>query len=74
MPVSHPNLQASEARQHALMRSASLRIHRFYLKVAEINSGLPIFIPTYVAKGCTGEGKRMWLSSTIHGDELNPIR
>jgi predicted deacylase len=62
------------ARRHALTRGEPRRIHRFYLKVAEINSGLPVHIPTYVAKGCTGEGKRMWLSSTIHGDELNPIR
>lgn len=43
------------------------RVHRFYLKASEYNSGAPIYVPVIVARGNqpSNQGKTMWLSSTV---------
>jgi predicted deacylase len=52
------------------------RIHHFYLRASQLNSGQAIHVPVMVARGpgAASSGKTIWLSGTIHGDELNPVR
>lgn len=52
-------------------------VARYYLRVGELNGGLPLHIPVLVARGTPESlegGKRLSLSAAIHGDELNGIR
>lgn len=52
-------------------------VSRYYLRVGEINGGLPLHIPVFVARGTPESlksGKKLSLSAAIHGDELNGIR
>jgi len=53
---------------------AANRMHRFFLRGSEINTGLPWHYPVVVARGPgpADAGKTFWLSGTVHGDELNP--
>ncbi|RMY71095.1 hypothetical protein D0862_14650 [Hortaea werneckii] len=51
-------------------------ISRFWLSPAEGQGGLPYFLPIFVARGSeesAHSGKRLSLSASIHGDELNPV-
>ena len=51
-------------------------ISRFWLSPAEGQGGLPYFLPIFVARGSeesVHSGKRLSLSASIHGDELNPV-
>ncbi|KAK3209480.1 hypothetical protein GRF29_69g1902083 [Pseudopithomyces chartarum] len=55
----------------------SRRVSRYYLRVGEINGGLPLHIPVFVARGTPESlksGKKLSLSAAIHGDELNGVR
>jgi hypothetical protein len=52
-------------------------ISKFYLRVGELNGGLPVHIPVMVARGTKESletGTKLSLSAAIHGDELNPVR
>lgn len=52
-------------------------VSRFYLRAGEINGGLPVHIPVFVARGTPESlttGKKLSLSAAIHGDELNGVR
>lgn len=52
-------------------------VSRYYLRVGEINGGLPVHIPVMVARGTPDSlesGTKLSLSAAIHGDELNPVR
>jgi hypothetical protein len=52
-------------------------ISHFYLRVGELNGGLPVHIPVMVARGTKESlesGTKLSLSAAIHGDELNPVR
>lgn len=52
-------------------------ISRYYLRVGELNGGLPVHIPVMVARGTPESlktGQKLSLSAAIHGDELNPVR
>lgn len=52
-------------------------VSRYYLRVGELNGGLPLHIPVFVARGTReslGSGKKLSLSAAIHGDELNGVR
>jgi predicted deacylase len=52
-------------------------VSRYYLRVGEINGGLPVHIPVMVARGTPESletGIKLSLSAAIHGDELNPVR
>ncbi|KAK5103143.1 hypothetical protein LTS08_003947 [Lithohypha guttulata] len=51
-------------------------ISRFWISAAEAQGGLPYFLPIFVARGSAGSlesGRRLSLSASIHGDELNGI-
>lgn len=55
----------------------STAVTRYYLRVGELNGGLPLHIPIIIARGpkATLEtGKKLSVSGTVHGDELNPVR
>lgn len=50
----------------------SNKVHRFYLRASELNSGAPIHVPVVVARG-PGDapaGKTIMLTATVHGDEV----
>ena len=52
-------------------------VTRYYLRVGELNGGLPLHLPVFVARGppeTLATGKRLSLSAAIHGDELNGVR
>lgn len=52
-------------------------VSKYYLRVGELNGGLPVHIPIMVARGTPESletGKKLSLSAAIHGDELNPVR
>ena len=51
-------------------------MHRFYLRAGELNSGHPIYVPVWVARGSGNveDGKTFWVSTVVHGDELNGVR
>lgn len=52
-------------------------VSRYYLRVGELNGGLPVHIPVFVARGTPESletGKKLSLSAAIHGDELNGVR
>lgn len=52
-------------------------VSRYYLRVGELNGGLPLHIPVFVARGTPESlksGKKLSVSAGIHGDELNGIR
>lgn len=52
-------------------------VSRYYLRVGELNGGLPVHIPVIVARGTAESlesGKKLSLSAAIHGDELNGVR
>jgi predicted deacylase len=47
------------------------------MRAGELNGGHPVHIPIMVARGTPESlhtGKKLSLSATIHGDELNPVR
>lgn len=51
-------------------------ISRFWISAAEAQGGLPYFLPIFVARGSEDSldtGRRVSLSASIHGDELNGI-
>ncbi|KAF1980064.1 hypothetical protein BU23DRAFT_576167 [Bimuria novae-zelandiae CBS 107.79] len=51
-------------------------VSRYYLRVGELNGGLPLHIPVLVARGTPESlesGKKLALSGAIHGDELNGL-
>lgn len=55
----------------------SSAVTRYYLRVGELNGGYPLHIPVIVARGppeTLKTGKKLSLSGTVHGDELNPVR
>ena len=55
----------------------SQSVSRYYLRVGELNGGLPLHIPVFVARGTPDSlksGKKLSLSAAIHGDELNGVR
>ncbi|KAJ4291961.1 hypothetical protein N0V90_009859 [Kalmusia sp. IMI 367209] len=55
----------------------SQSVSRYYLRVGELNGGLPLHIPVFVARGTPESlesGKKLSLSAAIHGDELNGVR
>ncbi|KAF2010798.1 hypothetical protein BU24DRAFT_377465 [Aaosphaeria arxii CBS 175.79] len=52
-------------------------VSRYYLRVGELNGGLPVHVPVFVARGTNDSlqtGKKLSLSAAIHGDELNGVR
>lgn len=52
-------------------------VTKYYLRVGELNGGHPVHIPVMVARGTQESlttGKKLSLSASIHGDELNPVR
>lgn len=52
-------------------------VTRYYLRVGELNGGLPLHLPVLVARGppeTLATGKKLSLSAAIHGDELNGVR
>ncbi|EON61136.1 hypothetical protein W97_00347 [Coniosporium apollinis CBS 100218] len=52
-------------------------VTRYYLRVGELNGGLPLHLPVFVARGppeTLATGKKLSLSAAIHGDELNGVR
>lgn len=47
------------------------------MRAGELNGGHPVLIPIMVARGTEESlhtGKKLSLSASIHGDELNPVR
>lgn len=51
-------------------------ISRYWISAAEAQGGLPYFLPILVARGSEDSletGRRLSLSASIHGDELNGI-
>ena len=51
-------------------------ISRYWISAAEAQGGLPYFLPVFVARGSENSletGRRLSLSASIHGDELNGI-
>ncbi len=52
-------------------------ITRYWFLAAEAQGGIPYFLPVFVARGTNeslSSGRRLSLSASIHGDELNGIR
>ncbi|KAF2124786.1 hypothetical protein P153DRAFT_350048, partial [Dothidotthia symphoricarpi CBS 119687] len=52
-------------------------VTKYYLRAGELNGGHPVHIPVFVARGTPESltsGKKLSLSGSIHGDELNPVR
>lgn len=53
------------------------KVSRYYLRAGELNGGLAVHIPLFVARGTEESlesGKKLSLSGSVHGDELNPVR
>ena len=51
-------------------------ITRYWFKAAEAQGGIPYFLPVIVARGSNESlqsGRRLSLSASVHGDELNGI-
>jgi uncharacterized protein len=48
------------------------RMHRFFFQGVQMGTGQHWYVPIIVAKGIR-EGKRICLSSGVHGDELSPL-
>ena len=51
-------------------------ITRYWFKAAEAQGGIPYFLPVFVARGSDESlqtGRRLSLSASVHGDELNGI-
>ncbi len=51
-------------------------VSRFWLSPAAGQGGLAYFLPIFVARGTGGSletGRKLSLSASIHGDELNPV-
>lgn len=51
-------------------------ITRYWLRAAEAQGGIPYFLPVFVARGSDESlqtGRRLSLSASVHGDELNGI-
>lgn len=52
-------------------------VSKYYMQAGELNGGHPVHIPIMVARGTPESletGKKLSLSASIHGDELNPVR
>lgn len=52
-------------------------VTRYYLRTSSVNSGLDIHLPVWVARGPASTletGKKLSLSSGVHGDEQNGVR
>jgi predicted deacylase len=52
------------------------QVSRFWLSPAAGQGGLPYFLPIFVARGSEDSletGRKLSLSASIHGDELNPV-
>lgn len=52
-------------------------VSRYYLRVGDLNGGMAVHVPVFVARGPADTlttGKKLSLSAAIHGDELNGIR
>jgi hypothetical protein len=52
-------------------------VTRYYLRVPSVNGGWDMHLPIFVARGppeTLKTGKKLSLSASIHGDELNPVR
>lgn len=52
-------------------------VTRYYLRTSAVNGGLDIHLPVWVARGpahTLETGKKLSLSSGVHGDEHNSIR
>ncbi|KAH8637693.1 hypothetical protein IG631_09528 [Alternaria alternata] len=52
-------------------------VSKYYMRAGELNGGHPVHIPIMVARGTPESletGKKLSLSASIHGDELNPVR
>ncbi|KAI1857009.1 hypothetical protein JX265_009789 [Neoarthrinium moseri] len=55
----------------------SSAVTRYYLRAGELNGGFPLHLPIFIARGpkeTLETGKKLSVSGTVHGDELNPIR
>jgi predicted deacylase len=46
--------------------------HRFFFQGAQMGSGQHWYVPVVVAKGAQ-DGKRIFLTAGVHGDELSPV-
>lgn len=60
-----------------LARVPARSVTKYYLRAGEVNGGHPVHIPVLVARGTPESletGKKLSLSATVHGDELNPVR
>ncbi len=52
-------------------------VTRYFLRTSSVNSGLDIHLPVWVARGPAStlqSGKKLSLSSGVHGDEQNGVR
>ncbi|USP80243.1 hypothetical protein yc1106_07517 [Curvularia clavata] len=52
-------------------------VTKYYMRAGELNGGHPVLIPIMVARGTEESlhtGKKLSVSASIHGDELNPVR
>ncbi|KAF2836335.1 hypothetical protein M501DRAFT_939837 [Patellaria atrata CBS 101060] len=52
-------------------------VTRYYLRVPSVNGGWDVHLPVFVARGAPetlSTGKKLSVSASIHGDELNGVR
>ncbi|RYP51501.1 hypothetical protein DL768_003185 [Monosporascus sp. mg162] len=52
-------------------------VTRYYLRVPSVSGGWDMHLPVFVARGPADTlrtGKKLSVSASIHGDELNPVR
>lgn len=52
-------------------------VTKYYMRAGDLNGGHPVYIPVMVARGTAESvhtGKKLSVSASIHGDELNPVR
>lgn len=55
----------------------SSALTRYYLRVPSVSGGWDMHLPLFVARGPASTlytGKKLSVSASIHGDELNPVR
>jgi predicted deacylase len=52
-------------------------VTRYYLRVPSVSGGWDMHLPLFVARGAPETlhtGKKLSVSASVHGDELNPVR